>query len=55
MVVALLDRVTVGMIANALFAPSDPLAPGVARVSVATLPATSLIVPLFKANELVAI
>ena len=32
---------------SALLAPNDPEAPGDARVSVALLPAASLIVPLF--------
>ena len=53
----LVTPVTVGSVVSiitALFAPSDPLAPGLAKVSVATFPATSLIVPLFKASELVA-
>ena len=38
----------------ALLAPSELAAPGEARVSVALFPAASLIVPPFKANELVA-
>ena len=38
----------------ALLFPSEPEAPGEARVSVALLPATSLIVPLFNAREFVA-
>ena len=37
-------------IINELFAASEPEAPGDARVSVASLPAASLIVPLFKAR-----
>jgi hypothetical protein len=39
---------------NALLFPSDPEAPGEARVRVALLPAASLIVPLFKASEVVS-
>ena len=35
---------------NALFAANEPDAPGDASVNVASFPATSLIVPLFKVN-----
>ena len=35
-------------IVNALFAPKEPDAPGVAKVRFALFPAASLIVPLFK-------
>ncbi len=38
----------------ALFAPSELAAPGEARVNVALFPAASLMVPEFKANEVVA-
>ena len=38
-----------------LFEPSELAAPGVARVSVAALPAASLIVPLFSARALVLV
>ena len=41
-------------IISALFAPKEFVAPGDASVRVAALPATSLIVPLFNASELVA-
>ena len=34
----------------ALFAPREFVAPGLARVNVAALPAASLIVPLFNTN-----
>ena len=39
---------------SALALPSDPEAPGLANVSVASFPAASLIVPLFRAREVVA-
>ncbi len=39
---------------KALLLPKEFAAPGVARVSVALLPAASLIVPEFKAKEVVA-
>ena len=45
---------TVVSITNALLAPKELVAPGVAKVNVAALRAASLIVPLFKASELVA-
>ena len=41
-------------ITMALFAPKDPLVPGLARVRVAAFPSASLIVPPFKVKELVA-
>ena len=48
---------TVGAVVSmmsALAFPSDPEAPGLAKVRVASLPAASLIVPLFRASEVVA-
>ena len=48
---------TVGMVPSttiALFAPKEFVAPGLAKVNVATLREAFLIVPLFNANELVA-
>ena len=39
----------------ALLAPKELVAPGVARVRVASLPAASLIVPLFNVSEVVAL
>ena len=57
---ALLARtieVTVGAVVSmtrALAVPRDPEVPGLARVRVASLPAASLIVPLFRASEVVA-
>jgi len=50
-------RSTVGAVVSmmsALAFPSDPEAPGPAKVSVASLPAASLIVPPFRASEVVA-
>ena len=44
---------TVPSTTMALLVPRDPLAPGLARVSVAAFTAASLIVPLFIAKELV--
>ena len=41
-------------ITRALLAPSELVAPGEASVRVALLPAASLIVPPFRASELVA-
>ena len=51
------ERLTVGwpLITNALLDPNELAAPGLAKVKVAALPAPSLIVPPFKANELVAL
>ena len=49
--------VTVGAVVSmtiALFAPSEPLAPGEASVSVALLAAASRIVPPFSASDVVA-
>ncbi|MNY71789.1 hypothetical protein D3C86_2102130 [compost metagenome] len=37
----------------ALFAPKDPVAPGAARVRVASFPATSLMVPAARASAVV--
>ena len=42
-------------ITNALLAPNELVAPGLARVRVALLPAASRIVPPFRANEFVAL
>ncbi len=50
-------EVTVGAVVSitiALFAPSELAAAGVAKVNVALFPAASLIVPEFKAKEVVA-
>ncbi len=50
-------EVTVGAVVSmtrALLAPKEFAAPGVARVKVASLPTASLIVPEFKAKEVVA-
>ena len=50
-------KVTVGAVVSitiALLAPSELVAPGVARVSVASFKAASRIVPLFSANDVVA-
>ena len=44
---------TTPSITKALLAPREPEAPGDAKVSVAALPAKSLIVPLLSANALV--
>ena len=41
-------------ITSALFAPSEPAAPGAASVRVEALPAPSAIVPLLRASEEVA-
>ena len=41
-------------ITMALFAPNDPLAPGLKRVRDAAFPAASFTVPPFKVKELVA-
>ena len=56
-VAADLAKVTVGAVVSitiALLAPSELVAPGVARVSVASFKAASRIVPLFSANDVVA-
>ena len=42
-------------IINALFAPREFVAPGVASVNVAAFPDASLMVPLFKASALVLV
>ena len=49
--------VTVGItpsMTKALFAPSEFACPGAAKVNEASLPTPSLMVPLFKASELMA-